>query len=70
VHLGPKHKFCIFLHAEGFLNGPKHDQISFSVQWSRMEAFGAKLFPQLRYNKYWIQAWNKRFTYFYMPKVS
>jgi hypothetical protein len=70
VHLGPKHKFCIFLHAEGFLNGPKHNQTSFLVQRSRMDAFGAKLFPQLRYNTYWIQARNKRFTSFYMLKVS
>jgi hypothetical protein len=23
VHLGPKHKFCIFLHSEGLQNAPK-----------------------------------------------
>jgi hypothetical protein len=31
VHLGPKHEFCIFLHAEGFRNAPKHNQTSFGV---------------------------------------
>jgi hypothetical protein len=49
VHSGPKHKFCIFLHAKVFLNAPKNNQPSFGVQWSGMDAFGAK--PQLRYTK-------------------
>jgi hypothetical protein len=25
-HSGPRHKFSIFLHAEGFLNAPKDNQ--------------------------------------------
>jgi hypothetical protein len=44
VHLGPKHKFCIFLHAEGFLNASRDNQTTFRDQWSRMDAFGAKHF--------------------------
>jgi phage pi2 protein 07 len=51
VHWGPKHKFCIFLHIEGFLTGLKDNQTSFSDQWSRMDAFGSKQFPQLLYTK-------------------
>jgi hypothetical protein len=43
VHSGPKHKFSIFLHAEGWRNALKHSQTSFWVQWSRMDAL------QLRY---------------------
>jgi hypothetical protein len=39
------------LHAEGFLYAPKHNQTSFCVEWSRMDAFSAKPFPQLRYTK-------------------
>jgi hypothetical protein len=49
--LHSKHKFCIFLHAEGLIHDTKDHQPSFVVQWSRMNAFGAKLFPQLRYSK-------------------
>ena len=49
VHLSPKLKFCIFLHAEGFQNAPIHSQTSFWVQWSRMNAFIVKPFSQLRY---------------------
>jgi hypothetical protein len=44
VHLGPKHNFCIFLHAEGFLNAQKQNQTSFGVQWSRMDAFSVNHF--------------------------
>jgi phage pi2 protein 07 len=51
VYLGPKNKYCIFLHVEGFLNAPKHNQTSFWVQWSRMDRFGVKTFSQLRYSK-------------------
>jgi hypothetical protein len=40
VHSCPKHKFCIILHAEGFLNALKENQTSLWVQWSRMDAFG------------------------------
>jgi hypothetical protein len=43
VHSGTKHKFCIFLRAEGKRNALKHTQTSFRVQWSRMDA------SQLRY---------------------
>jgi hypothetical protein len=35
-----KHKFCIFLHTEGFLTTLNDNQTSFSVQWSPMDAFG------------------------------
>jgi hypothetical protein len=38
VHSGPKHKFLIFLHAEGKRNALKHPQTSFWFQWSRMDA--------------------------------
>jgi hypothetical protein len=38
VHLGPKHKFCIFLRVEGYWNYPKHSQTSFWVQWTIMDA--------------------------------
>jgi hypothetical protein len=38
VHLGPKHKFCMFLRAEGWRNHLKHSQTSFWVQWTRMDA--------------------------------
>jgi hypothetical protein len=31
VHLGPKHKFRIFLHSEGLQNAPKMSQSSFWV---------------------------------------
>jgi hypothetical protein len=31
VHLGPKHKFCIFLHSEGLQSAPKMSQSSFWV---------------------------------------
>jgi hypothetical protein len=37
VHSGPKHKFCIFLHAEGKRNALKRSQTSFWFQWSRMD---------------------------------
>jgi hypothetical protein len=68
VHLGPKHKSCIFLHAEGFLNAPNHNQTSFAVQWSRMDAFSAKPFPQLRYTKV-VQTFPKqKFCIFLLPK--
>ena len=49
VHSGPKHKFCIFSHAEGLRNAPEHSQTSFWVQWTRMGLFVAKPFSQLRY---------------------
>jgi hypothetical protein len=51
VHSCPKHKFCICLHAEGFLTALKDNQTSLWVQWSRMDAFVVKPFPQLRYTK-------------------
>jgi hypothetical protein len=49
VHSVLKHKFCIFSHVEGLQNAPKYSLKSFSVQWSRMAAFGAKPFSQLEY---------------------
>jgi hypothetical protein len=52
VHSGLKHKFCIFLHTEGFLNAPKDSHTSFGVQWSTMDAFGAKSFSQLRHTEH------------------
>jgi hypothetical protein len=44
-------KFCIFLHAEGFLNAPKENKTPFGVQWSRMDAFGVKIVSELRNSK-------------------
>jgi hypothetical protein len=44
LHSCPNNNFCIFLRAKGFLNVVKDNQTSFSVQWSRMDAFAAKLF--------------------------
>jgi hypothetical protein len=51
VHSSPKQKFCISLHATGFLNAPKHNQTSCWVQWSRIDALSVKTFSQLRYSK-------------------
>jgi hypothetical protein len=38
VHSGPKHKFFIFLLAEGMRNALKRSQTSFWFQWRRMDA--------------------------------
>ena len=47
----PNASFASFLHAEGFLNAPKDNKTPFGVQWSRMDAFGVKIFSQLRNSK-------------------
>jgi hypothetical protein len=49
VHSVLKHKFCIFSHVEGLRNAPKYSLKSFSIERSRMIAFGAKPFSQLEY---------------------
>jgi glycopeptide antibiotics resistance protein len=64
VHSGPKHKFCIFLRAEGWRNALKHSQTSFWVQWSRMDAL------QLRYLEIVHSGPKHKFCIFYVPKVS
>jgi hypothetical protein len=38
VHLGPKHKFCKFICAEGQRNHLKYSQTSFCAQLTRMDA--------------------------------
>jgi hypothetical protein len=62
VDLGPNHKFCIFLHAEGFVNAQKGNQTSFWIKWSRMEAFDTKPFLRLLYTEH-------KFCIFFMLKV-
>jgi hypothetical protein len=43
VHSGPKHKFCIILHSEGFRNVAKQSQWIWD-NWSRVYAFVTKHF--------------------------
>ena len=64
VHSGPKHKFCIFLRAEGQRNALKHSQTSFWFQWSRMDA------SQLWYPEIVHSGSNTSFASFYVTKVS
>jgi phage pi2 protein 07 len=64
VHWGPKHKFCIFLHTEGFLTALKDNPTSLSVQWSKMDVFVSKQFPQLRYTKILHSCPNYKFGIF------
>jgi hypothetical protein len=64
VHSSPKQKFCITFHAKGFQNAHKDNQISFWVKWSRMDAFGAKPFLQLRYTKIVHLGLNHKFCMF------
>jgi hypothetical protein len=64
VHSAPKHKFCIFLRAEGKRNALKQTQTWFWVQWSRMDA------SQLRYPEIVHSGPKHKFASFYVSKVS
>jgi hypothetical protein len=63
VHSGPKHKFCIFLHAEGKRNALKRSQTSFWFQWNRMDA------SQLWNPEIVLSFMNTSFASFYVLKV-
>jgi hypothetical protein len=64
VHSGPKHKFFIFLHAEGKRNAVKRSQTSFLIQWIIMDA------SQLGYPEIVHSGTNTSFVSFYLSKVS
>jgi hypothetical protein len=59
-----KHKFCIFLRAQGHWNHLKHSQTSFWVQWTIMDA------SQLWYPEIVHSGPKYEFCTFYVSKVS
>ena len=67
---GPKTQVLHLLNSEGFRIAPKHSQASFSVPWSRIDAFGAKPFSQLQYPEIVCSGRNTSIASFYIPKHS